>query len=243
MSSEAITRNDLTAILNEVLPPTPSEYRKLLWSNPSPTSSFSAQTITVPDFSGFDDLEIETRGGSAMTGNTFKYPIEEFKSGNVHWLSYIGQGATGLPSINGRPFNYVSDTQIHFELGAYWNTSGYQSGQAGSGVPMKIYGVKYNRVNPPVTEDATFSGGVLSFGNIRVFFGSVLVASTGTATITFPTGTFSQVAGAIPYCGQNGFGAYDTTSITNLSTASVTLYQYNSAGANMVVAVVVFGLA
>ena len=243
MSSEAITRNDLTAILNEVLPPTPSEYRKLLWANPSPTSSFSAQTITVPDITEYDDLEIVTRGGSITTGNTFKYPVAQLLEGNVHWLSFIGQGATGLPSLNGRPFNVVSSTQIHFELGGYWNTAGNSGGLATAGVPLKIYGIKYNRVNPPATEDATFSNGVLKFGNLRVLFGSVLVASTGTATIQFPTGTFSQVVGAIPYCGQNGFGAYDTVSITNLSTTSITLYQFNSAGANMVVAVAVFGLA
>lgn len=156
MSSEAITRNDLKAVLDEVLPPQPSEYRKLLWTNPSPTSNFVAQTITVPDISEYDDLEIVTRGGSATTGNTFKYPVAQLLAGNVHWLSFIGQGATGLPSVNGRPFNVVSSTQIHFELGGYWNTAGNSAGLASSGVPLKIYGIKYERVAPPQVDASDY---------------------------------------------------------------------------------------
>ena len=61
MSNKAITTNDLKAVLDVVLPPQPSEYRKLLWTNPSPTSSFAAQTVTL-DLSSYDDVEIEMAG-------------------------------------------------------------------------------------------------------------------------------------------------------------------------------------
>lgn len=90
---------------------------------------------------------------------------------------------------------------------------------------------------------ATYSNSVLSFGNLRILFGAVYASSTGRGTINFPTGTFSQVLCAIPYCGQGGFGAYDTISITNLTTSAVEVFQFNSVGAGMMVSVVVIGLA
>lgn len=96
---------------------------------------------------------------------------------------------------------------------------------------------------PTAGQSASYSGNVLRFGNLRIYTGKVNVANTGRATITFPAGTFSQVITAIPYCGQGGFGGYDTTSVTELTTSKVTLYQYNSAGAAMDVGVVVIGLA
>ena len=59
MASEAITRNDLTAILNEVLPPQPSEYKKLLWTNPSPTSNFPTQALlNGQDLTVYDAIEV-----------------------------------------------------------------------------------------------------------------------------------------------------------------------------------------
>jgi len=96
---------------------------------------------------------------------------------------------------------------------------------------------------PAAGQSATYEGSVLKFGNLRMYIGRKNVANTGRATITFPTGTFSQVITAIPFCGQGGFGGYDTTSVTELTTSKVTLYQYNSAGAAMDVGVVVIGLA
>lgn len=68
MSNKAITTNDLKAVLDVVLPPQPSEYRKLLWTNPSPTSAFSAQTITL-DLSDFDAIEI-------IRGQKSKSPLQ-----------------------------------------------------------------------------------------------------------------------------------------------------------------------
>lgn len=96
---------------------------------------------------------------------------------------------------------------------------------------------------PTAGQSASYSGNVLRFGNLRIYTGKVNTANTGRATITFPTGTFSQVITAIPFCGQGGFGGYDTTSVTELTTSKVTLYQYNSAGAAMDVGVIVIGLA
>ena len=91
MSSEAITRNDLTAILNEVLPPTPSEYRTLLWTNPSPNANFAAQTVSL-DLSDYDDVEIEFKTYSTQA----TYLTSKGTIGNGKAIMY-GQTGSGSP--------------------------------------------------------------------------------------------------------------------------------------------------
>ena len=230
MSNKAITTNDLKAVLDVVLPPTPSEYKKLLWTNPSPTSSFAAQTIIVPDISEYDDLEMVTRGGSITTGNTFKYPVAQLLEGNVHWLSFIGQGATGLPSVNGRPFNVVSSTQIHFELGGYWNTAGNSSGLATAGVPLKIYGIKYERVNPPQAEiaDVVVEQGANANGSYRKWesgtmeqWGVEASASASNHSVNFPT-SFKDAAYIV--LGTNTSGTQSNFMTSNTSSSSFMVY-------------------
>ena len=132
-------KETLTNILSYLLK---VERRTLLWTNPNPTASFAAQTITIPDISQYNYLEIDTNGGSAVSGFTCRYPVAELLAGNIHWATFIGQGATGLPSVNGRPFKCVSSTQIQFDNGAYWNTSGAQGGLPNVGKPLRIYGIK-----------------------------------------------------------------------------------------------------
>lgn len=90
---------------------------------------------------------------------------------------------------------------------------------------------------------ATYSNNVLSLGNLRMHIGQATVASTGRVTINFPSGTFSQVLWAIPYCGQAAFGAYDTISVTSLTTSAVQVYQFNVSNVSMIVNVITFGLA
>lgn len=168
MSSEAITRNDLTAILNEVLPPTPSEYRKLLWTNPSPTSSFAAQTVSL-DLSDYDEVEIAVRlysGGSS--------PVI-FVRGSVGLLSsalgvrndsFLTQIRQFTPQTSGVQF-------YDCKLGS--NSSTYNDQM----IPLNIYGIKYERVAPPQLEDLTIiedlgvcnipSTGTWTFPNVKPY--------------------------------------------------------------------------
>lgn len=133
MSSEAITRNDLTAILNEVLPPTPSEYRKLLWTNPSPTSAFAAQTVSL-DLSDYDAVEIETLlsvGGMTTTRTT-----DVGQMGEVGGLGSAGATYCRMAT--------VATSGITFTEG---KTNGTTNNA--NAIPLRIYGIKYERVNPP----------------------------------------------------------------------------------------------
>lgn len=149
MSSEAITRNDLTAILNEVLPPTPSEYRKLLWTNPSPTADFAAQTISL-DLSDYDEIEIEARHTPSLNAYC---KVKVGDDGYMYAPELSGTG-TGYVQNVARKFT-VSSSGIVFGGGYY--TYGSNSSATASNsklVPIRIYGIKYERVAPPQEEIA-----------------------------------------------------------------------------------------
>lgn len=142
-------------------------------------------------------------------------------------------GMNGYFKIVKTVFDVLQERYTEMELGTLSTTLAEALGVSQFGSDNK----------PTAGQSASYSGNVLRFGNLRIYTGKVNTANTGRATITFPTGTFSQVITAIPFCGQGGFGGYDTTSVTELTTSKVTLYQYNSAGAAMDVGVIVIGLA
>ena len=141
MSSEAITRNDLTAILNEVLPPTASEYRKLLWANPSPTSSFSAQTLSVL-VSDYDEIAIEYSDNTAYQGIR-KTVLTKAGATSTYIFSCAGGNfARGIT---------VTTTSVSFNDGMYYGSYGGANPSTNNSIliPIAIYGIKYERVNPP----------------------------------------------------------------------------------------------
>lgn len=139
MSSEAITRNDLTNILNGVLPPTPSEYRKLLWTNPNPTSSFAAQTISL-DLSDYDEVEIEAK---------------QLASGSIIQLCRVGIGKqTKCLFRDGNANNFYTRTFIVSASSVQFGDAYYNATLTNTDcVPTAIYGIKYERVAPPQVEE------------------------------------------------------------------------------------------
>lgn len=157
MASETITRNDLTAILNEVLPPTPSEYKKLLWTNPSPTSDFGAQTLTL-DLSGYDEVEVYAGFiNSSATTNMCGYFRAKVGGAGLIQLVNLDTANTSNAStfinIVSRQFQ-VSTTGITFTSGQMTYAGGAYANWGGRAVPFQIYGIKYERVNPPQVEMA-----------------------------------------------------------------------------------------
>lgn len=144
MSSEAITRNDLKAVLDEVLPTEPSEYKKLLWTNPSPTSSFSAQTLNVP-VSDYDEIAIEYSDNTAYQGIR-KTVLTKAGATSTYIFSCAGGNfARGIT---------VTTTSVSFNNGMYYG--GYGGTNASTNntilIPIAIYGINYERVAPPQVE-------------------------------------------------------------------------------------------
>ena len=119
-----------------------SEYRKLLWTNPSPTVAFVAQTISL-DLSSYDAIEIVA---TMYMNNSIAY--RETFSGKVGGALVLSATTYGATSDITRLCE-TSNTQIMFNAGYLGAT---QNDQAV--IPYQIYGIKYERVNPPQVEIA-----------------------------------------------------------------------------------------
>lgn len=118
-------------IINEIVEP------DLLWTNPSPTSVFNPQTVSVA--SGYDGYLIEI----------LDYISHTPKSYSIGYVA-VGSGAKGIgaPSYNSsspaggamwRKINSANNGSIVFDRGV--NESGYMYN--GCGVPQRIWGVKF----------------------------------------------------------------------------------------------------
>lgn len=148
----------------------PSDYKKLLWSNPSPTTSFTTQTISL-DLAGYDDVEIYAK--RVMSAD-----------GSVEAKASIG-GKGDICAVYGSNCLYrgatVSTTGITF-------THCYIDGVANNDylIPIHIYGIKYERVTPPQIEYPTYSTEEQQVGtwiNGKPMYRKVLIG-TSTAGVT-----------------------------------------------------------
>ena len=147
MSSEAITQNDLREILSRTVGSIPSEYKKLLWTNPSPYSTFGTQTvISNTDLTIYDEIEIYY---SANTGypdcdHIVRQPIgtNSYIFGSSNWLTAKSVSIT----TNAIGFG----DSIRYTYGGNGTTDNAQL------IPQKIYGIKYERVAPPQVDASDY---------------------------------------------------------------------------------------
>lgn len=150
MSSEAITQNDLREILSRTVGSIPSEYKKLLWTNPSPTSAMSGgTTIVASGADEYDAIEVEYKTAHIYDGyETASAPFVvgahitlfapagtggEFSGANYNAVRTISMGAGGVLMVDG----------------AIGMTSSGTTGNNNMCIPYKVYGIKYERVAPP----------------------------------------------------------------------------------------------
>ena len=224
MSSEAITRNDLTAILNEVLPPTPSEYKKLLWSNSSPTSAFSPQTISI-DLSGYDEIEVH---GINYTGfvsimPTVNIPIGS--KGNLIGLAGSTGDSTGIGFLVARGIT-ANSTGITISEAKGVGTNGSSWAVNNNNmIPTKIYGIKYDYVAPPQAEvaDCIVEQGTSGIWNYRKWASGIAECwGTHAQTIT-PTSLFIARPNVVYGCTAGGGFAI---SGANVSITDANMYGY-----------------
>lgn len=189
MASKVITENDLTNILNEVLPATPSEYRKLLWTNPSPAAAFAAQTISL-DLSEYDEVEIVCR--PYATQATY-FATRGIVNGDSVIYSQTGYGNPVRIYGTQRAFTATS-TGITFSGGLDFAAAADNN----YCIPYKIYGIKYGQVAPPVVDD----NGVWTKVNgdyVRASKrnGIVTVCGESSGTVTLSSGAWTTI-GTLP---------------------------------------------
>jgi hypothetical protein len=106
----------------------------LLWTNPSPAASFSAQTITVPNLSEYYGFLIDVTLQNTKDTYFYNYFVYDNASFNTAYFNANGVAYR-------RPFT-VSGNTIKFEASKWWgqgnttvNTSSAHS------IPYKIYGI------------------------------------------------------------------------------------------------------
>lgn len=116
------------------------ESKELLWTNASPTSSFSAQTISL-DLSRYDAVEIVCRYGATDDTRT-RYMCDVGSSTPMYWFYYAGTDGkyTGVRSRNEVS---VSTTGVTFDTctGKSGNSS-TSTANNGYIIPIEIYGIK-----------------------------------------------------------------------------------------------------
>lgn len=106
----------------------------LLWKNPNTSASFAAQTVTIPDTSGYDKIVVYTRNVNS-----------ENRVASCEMLD-VGQGAQvydyySLGSGRNRTIKWASNTTVEFEQGS--NISAGSSSQNNNAcIPIAIIGVK-----------------------------------------------------------------------------------------------------
>lgn len=111
--------------------------RTLLWTNHSPSSSFSAGGRTVKNMADYDEIEI-----IFFSDTTQQLSLKTtFNKGTWTCLFRVSGGSSTGPRNIYRFVQYTNDTTITFE--SCWNAVNNTEYQAdGELIPYKIYGVK-----------------------------------------------------------------------------------------------------
>lgn len=144
--SKLITKNDLKAIFDAILPM--GEHRTLLWTNPSPSASFTAQDVTISGaWDTYDYIEVMYKNNSADDNDTgFKiFDKTPCHSGTCVSIVQWASGSSRWEILHRSRWWSSDHTAIHFDS-SYWNSlppATGASGQAdGNLIPYKVWGIK-----------------------------------------------------------------------------------------------------
>ena len=143
-TSEAITRTDLKAILDEVLP---IERRTLLWTNPSPTASFTAQDVSLGGaYYNYDYLEVEYLLDNSANTDTGMKVLEKtpcHAQTNALAVKWVSDSNGDRWELYHRSRWWVTGG-IHFDNCYYniLNSTAATGAWNGNLIPYKIYGIK-----------------------------------------------------------------------------------------------------
>lgn len=114
----------------------------LLWTNASPESKFSSQTITV-EYSQYQALLIESRNyygtGTRVYSIGLFYPDQSSPQFILSQNTDSGQGYVG---INSRKVTFANGNAITFDRTYIYQTGGYAEASDNS-IPTRIWGAKF----------------------------------------------------------------------------------------------------
>ena len=157
INSEDMSSQDVEDFLADInAQGTPSEYRKLLWTNPSPTSAFAAQTvISGADLTEYDAFDIVMHANMSNAQSGYSNIVTKGTSGTM----VTGSAPSANDSWYGVRKITITDTSITFGNGGYYYLTGGGNDLNNNnyGIPYQIYGIKYERVAPPQVEYPNYS--------------------------------------------------------------------------------------
>lgn len=109
----------------------------LLWTNPNPTSAFTAQTVSLP--TGYSAYLVEYK--NAYGGSLFGIAYLPFNA----TVSVAGSNELydGWPFGFGRLITSCTDGSIAFAIGFRWLARNSVEQNNNYGIPTRIWGVKY----------------------------------------------------------------------------------------------------
>ena len=113
-------------------------FMRELWTNPSPTANFVAQTVTLSS-DDYDLLLFIHRANTANNAPCNSLVIPKGQNGN---FVTCGTSASGVIA-NDRRINYTDDTHIAYADNYYCLSHNAASVSNQRNIPYKIYGIKY----------------------------------------------------------------------------------------------------
>ena len=111
---------------------------KILWTNPTPTSNFVSQTITL-DSSNYDEYEVIAK---ISTGSDTCVSSGKIPKNILAQVMFFGLSTTGTKyNLRARPINTKTDTSITFgdNINVFGSTSEISNGQM---IPLYVIGYK-----------------------------------------------------------------------------------------------------
>lgn len=147
INSEDMTSQEISDFLADINEKgTPSEYRKLLWTNASPSTTFAAQTISL-DLSDYEEVEVEYVDHNVHISTMSQIRVKIGQSGSMNIMIGNSSYSSGVPFVANRRFS-VTQTGITFGDGAGTPVSSSLATRNDSCIPYRIYGIKYEKVAP-----------------------------------------------------------------------------------------------
>lgn len=175
------------------------EYRKLLWTNPSPTSDFAAQTISL-DLSNYDEVEVVCFEAKTVLSVVTALKIPVGSSGLLQTTGGTAGYNSGQISVINRMCT-VNNTGITigacylgYDGAAFTNPFNHNL------IPYKIYGIRYERVYPAQIEeddDGNWNHINQNYVITSKRSGIVTVFGESSGTVTLTTGQWNNI-GTLP---------------------------------------------
>lgn len=234
--SNTITEYDLERVLNEVLPIAETSYsRKRLWTNPSPSASFTAQDVTNTDiasaYNTYDFIEVEYKATATQDNDTGMKYVDKTPC-HAQTVASMVMWTTQWELFHRARWWNTAHTAMHFDscyinvLGAS-TTGNYDTNM----IPYKIYGIKVNntveRSADYIVEQGTSGGwtyrkwnsGVAECWKDVTFASATFSASSNSfyrniSGITLPTGLFIQVPMVVATVHMGNVGSCEVNNIT-----------------------------